>query len=865
MKFSAPAFVRLEEYARSASRQPGGRGKYDGHAARRESTRHTVTDIIGEAERHPDHCRHVADPRPPRVLFGVSPRTVEAEACANAGRATDRLGRRVKRDAAILGSAVTSYPRTWDEIRADPTGMVGVRAWLRAEKRFWNQHFGLRVRCILLHTDEPRPNLHILLLPELVPTTLANGRMVLVLDICSVSPMHTAVREAKASGATGAQVRNAARLANARLQQLYASKVGMALGLRAGDGRTGPRLPRFEARVRTEVRRRTAHLEAQLAEAEATVRRGERALVVVEAMRRQRSQRLSPEQQAQSECRRATLERRKGMVRRAAADTLTGTGEYFAQRVRDDGVLLVGGPPPQPHEPLRPRPETLAGFERRRGDDAAVAQLREIARRESNRAASTTADAERRIASAGMTLREAAGREQRLLNELADRRRAEGAARSELNALRSQWRADQGRSEAISQSAERNRVEAREAALARTEAEKRATNSRAAELAAIGRAQDAGRDLAVAHAALATTKEVAERLRLDAEGAEMARRTEAQRARALEAQLETALVAKRQAEDALRGMAAAADVSGRRQAAAESVARRAGAERDEARAAANAAVAAQKRQEQILHGVAFARVRAKAAADAAWTWAGDLPVGAAAAVREVIKHVHTAASRPPAPLAPAASFAAVPTTKKSSAGGRPQVPDVTFSSEHTVPAPVAALVTALRAVRAAAEQVDTAAGPVKQRILAETGSANHPAAASAAVKSQAFVNARLMNPRLDCAVNALDAHLAALPEPVRRLERLVTLGENPSVALQEIQQLRENLLETMAWIPPAPGAQARHRYLGEILHPRAIMPAEPATTPLTESLNQRHALSAVAPLLAVAPRHVAPSRARQTR
>src|SRR5690348_16825366 len=98
MKPASCAFVHLEEYARSPAKQFGSRGKAAGAGGDRP--RYTVADIIGEAERHPDHCRHVADPRPPRILLGVSPREVEAEAYGNAARGTDRLGRKVRSDAA---------------------------------------------------------------------------------------------------------------------------------------------------------------------------------------------------------------------------------------------------------------------------------------------------------------------------------------------------------------------------------------------------------------------------------------------------------------------------------------------------------------------------------------------------------------------------------------------------------------------------------------------------------------------------------------------------------------------------------------------------------------------------------------------
>ncbi|MBD0273651.1 MAG: hypothetical protein ICV73_17200, partial [Acetobacteraceae bacterium] len=235
---------------------------------------YTAADIVAEAERRPGHVPHIARPEPPRILHGTTPGNVLEEACGRADRATDRMGRRVKRDAAILVSAVTSYPLTWEAVRADPAGMRRIRGWLRAEKRFWRGEFGDRVRCILLHVDEERPNVHVLLVPELVPTTMRSGRVVQVLDIGTVDPLHRAAREARAAGASFVERRNAARLAGAAFQQRYARDVGAAIGLSAGEGRAGPRLSRFEARVRQEVRRRTAELEAQLAAAAAAARRG---------------------------------------------------------------------------------------------------------------------------------------------------------------------------------------------------------------------------------------------------------------------------------------------------------------------------------------------------------------------------------------------------------------------------------------------------------------------------------------------------------------------------------------------------------------------------------------------------------------
>jgi hypothetical protein len=324
--------------------------------------------MVAELERMAGNAPHVAGPEPPVVVYGLAPSLALAEAEDMAERGCDRQGRRVKRDAVIIKSVVASYPKPWPVIKGNPTAEQEYRRWQELTLQFALHEFGQeRVASVVLHTDEGRPHLHVLLRSQLVPHRLRDGQEVLLLQIHDVDPLRAASVAVSQGGGGKASARNAGRQAGASLQLRYARAVA-PLGLHPGDGRAGPRLPRVEAVIRAEVRARTDALRIEL---EAYRRREleyDQAAVAVAAERRARGVLLGD-----------TLTERARRRNLVAETHRTGDyvpKEFVPLRLAEDGSFAWGGLPLQPHEPLRPPRGQSDELERRRGDEAAIEKLK---------------------------------------------------------------------------------------------------------------------------------------------------------------------------------------------------------------------------------------------------------------------------------------------------------------------------------------------------------------------------------------------------------------------------------------------------------------------------------------------------------
>ena len=94
-------FIRAEVYARRASTNE------------KSKNAHSLDDIIGEALRDAGHCPHVERPEIPRYLFGseVEVRAISGQVRKNADQYRDKMGRKMREDAAVLLAGVASFPR----------------------------------------------------------------------------------------------------------------------------------------------------------------------------------------------------------------------------------------------------------------------------------------------------------------------------------------------------------------------------------------------------------------------------------------------------------------------------------------------------------------------------------------------------------------------------------------------------------------------------------------------------------------------------------------------------------------------------------------------------------------------------------
>ena len=71
-------FIRLEAYARKGP-----------HKKNSSESKASADGVLGELVRRPGFCSHVANPKPPQIIFGADPETVWGEAYDQAAQAKE--------------------------------------------------------------------------------------------------------------------------------------------------------------------------------------------------------------------------------------------------------------------------------------------------------------------------------------------------------------------------------------------------------------------------------------------------------------------------------------------------------------------------------------------------------------------------------------------------------------------------------------------------------------------------------------------------------------------------------------------------------------------------------------------------------
>lgn len=225
--------------------------------------RYRAREILCEAARVPGHCAHVAQPSPPRTLFGLDANQLlswwDHELAPKADSMqvpTAKIGHRKQRcDTPVLLVAVASYSGPPDDSDA------GYVKWRDAVVQWAKVHYGLRLRAILEHVDESYGHLHIVVDNE--------GR--------SVKPLmagHFAAMEAKQKGLSRAEQGAAYQRGCSQLQDEFSQEVGKPCGLARMSESPRPR------------RSRAAHLavkEKHLREQESDLERKRRLLAESQA------------------------------------------------------------------------------------------------------------------------------------------------------------------------------------------------------------------------------------------------------------------------------------------------------------------------------------------------------------------------------------------------------------------------------------------------------------------------------------------------------------------------------------------------------------------------------------------------------
>lgn len=197
-------FMHIESYARTAAK-----GKTGGHS---------VSSIVGEARRDPEHSPHVESPQPPQYLQGASLDALEATCEAYAATITDTKGRKMRKDGLCLLAGVVSAPdgfteAQWSKLSSDTL------SWL--ENRFED-----RLRTTVAHVDESHDHLHFYVVPR-------DGER-----FDDVHPGKAAARQAKEQGLAKGDQNKAYIAAMRAFQDDFFEQVGARNGLaRVGPGR----------------------------------------------------------------------------------------------------------------------------------------------------------------------------------------------------------------------------------------------------------------------------------------------------------------------------------------------------------------------------------------------------------------------------------------------------------------------------------------------------------------------------------------------------------------------------------------------------------------------------------------------------
>lgn len=146
-------FSRLEKYTRVRRKAKVVNGKL-------RPAKASLRDVLTEAMRTPGECPHITDVRSPELIFGANPVELidEIESCA--ANARDPLGRKIRKNACLLLTAVMSYPISRKDIEANDAEKAVCDRWCVAVLKFLEDQFGAHLHSVVRHVDESYVHLH---------------------------------------------------------------------------------------------------------------------------------------------------------------------------------------------------------------------------------------------------------------------------------------------------------------------------------------------------------------------------------------------------------------------------------------------------------------------------------------------------------------------------------------------------------------------------------------------------------------------------------------------------------------------------------------------------------------------------------
>lgn len=152
--------LRYEEYSLNA------RAPRVDKRGRRIKGRKALGTVTGEIARNLACAPHVPCPREPIVLQGMPPNEFLDWLIEKVSLARNPRGHKLRKDALVTVAGFCSYPRFVRELEEDDDLMQEFYKWLDRDVNFCNAWWQKNLKSIVLHMDEPRPNVHFLCTPD---------------------------------------------------------------------------------------------------------------------------------------------------------------------------------------------------------------------------------------------------------------------------------------------------------------------------------------------------------------------------------------------------------------------------------------------------------------------------------------------------------------------------------------------------------------------------------------------------------------------------------------------------------------------------------------------------------------------------
>lgn len=134
--------------------------------ARKPNTAGVGTKFVFDevTRRDPEACRHVENPTPPDLVYGMPVEDLEAlhDKMCDEAKTTNAKGqtRSIRKDQHTLATVVLSYPGD-----AEP-GIAPYEEWERRSVEWLKKQYGDDLKTVVRHTDEANPHIHAYVLPS---------------------------------------------------------------------------------------------------------------------------------------------------------------------------------------------------------------------------------------------------------------------------------------------------------------------------------------------------------------------------------------------------------------------------------------------------------------------------------------------------------------------------------------------------------------------------------------------------------------------------------------------------------------------------------------------------------------------------